>query len=117
MTKGKTYTSEQMARKRERDCKRRAEWKKKVFDHYGRRGSCCGEDHIEFLSIDHITGHGNQQRKDFGTHIVLYHWLVNNGFPEGYQVLCMNCNHAKGKNGGDGLCPHERERNQLKLFA
>ena len=27
-------------------------------------------------------------------------WLKDNGYPSGFQVLCMNCNHAKYRNGG-----------------
>ncbi len=61
---------------------------------------CCGEDNIDFLSIDHINGGGNKHRR-----IVLGHegsgssfhlWLIRNGFPEGYQVLCLSCNASKG---------------------
>ncbi len=59
--------------------------------------ACCGESHFEFLTIDHINGGGNQHMKSLrkiGTN--LYRWLVNNDFPEGYQVLCWNCNCSKG---------------------
>jgi hypothetical protein len=27
------------------------------------------------------------------------------GYPEGFQVLCMNCNWGRYRNGG--VCPHE----------
>jgi len=36
---------------------------------------------------------------------VLYSWLKKNNFPKGFQVLCMNCNFAKGKL---GKCPHQK---------
>ncbi len=29
-----------------------------------------------------------------------YKWLRDAGYPDGFQVLCMNCNHAKYRNGG-----------------
>jgi len=61
--------------------------------------ACCGEEHIEFLTVDHING-----RKDVPeTGQRLYRWLKINNYPEGFQVLCMNCNYAKGKFGN---CPH-----------
>jgi hypothetical protein len=80
-----------------------------VLSHYG--GSppscaCCGEAAFEFLAIDHINGGGNIQRKEFrwksGT--ALFDWLLKN-FPDGYQVLCHNCNMARGCY---GYCPHQK---------
>lgn len=71
------------------------------------RCACCGEGQYEFLGIDHVNGGGGQHRKDpkmRGVHF--YRWLVREGFPEGYQVLCHNCNMAKGFY---GMCPHEMQ--------
>jgi hypothetical protein len=31
--------------------------------------------------------------------------LCKNGFPKGFQTLCMNCNWGKYRNGGQ--CPHK----------
>jgi hypothetical protein len=70
--------------------------------------ACCGESEYDFLSIDHIQGGGTKQRKEqraIGQE--LYYWLKKNEYPEGFQVLCYNCNCAKGFY---GMCPHERER-------
>lgn len=64
---------------------------------------CCGEKHIEFLSIDHINGGGTKLRNEHGRGY-LYYWLVRNNFPTGYRVLCHNCNQAYGTY---GKCPHE----------
>ena len=86
-------------------------WKKQkqlVLDQYGSICSCCGEHRVEFLTIDHINGGGHQHRESLkkkGKNFLF--WLINNNFPEGYQVLCMNCNFSKGL---FGYCPHERER-------
>ena len=66
--------------------------------------ACCKEAHLEFLAIDHINGGGNQHRRENGEN--LYRWLRKNGFPEGYRVLCHNCNMAIGLY---GKCPHEAE--------
>jgi 5-methylcytosine-specific restriction endonuclease McrA len=68
----------------------------------------CGETIIEFLSIDHIIPIGNKARDNqLGTRhgSNLYGWLIRHNFPEGFQVLCMNCNFAKGHY---DKCPHER---------
>ena len=67
--------------------------------------SCCDESIIEFLGIDHIDGGGSIHRKELtklGT--TLYLWLRKNNYPNGYQVLCHNCNLAKGFY---GVCPHK----------
>lgn len=72
--------------------------------------ACCGEDHIEFLEIDHINGGGMQHKKSSGTKqggSWIYWWLRKHGYPEGFQVLCSNCNRAKFR---CGICPHQRER-------
>lgn len=68
--------------------------------------ACCGEKHIEFLSIDHINGGGVKHRKQLGAKWTIYAWLKKNNFPKGYRILCHNCNLSKGFY---GYCPHERE--------
>lgn len=95
-------------RKLEKDARRRQRLKKEVFDHYGRKCSCCGEPCIQFLTIDHIEGGGTKHRKVVGRSSADFHnWLIKNGFPTGFQVLCFNCNCAKGIY---GKCPHEEEQ-------
>lgn len=56
----------------------------------------CGERNVEFLEIDHINGGGNKHKKTEGIGS-MYHYLRNNNFPEGYQILCSNCNIKKVK--------------------
>ena len=65
--------------------------------------NCCGENIIEFLGIDHVNGGGRQHRKQLKISSI-YTWLRKNNYPEGFQVLCHNCNMAKGFY---GKCPHE----------
>lgn len=55
----------------------------------------CGYDDVRALSIDHINGGGNKHRKEIGTGD-LYSWLKRNNFPEGFRVLCMNCQFLTG---------------------
>jgi hypothetical protein len=61
--------------------------------------NCCGENNFENLTIDHIYGGGNKHRLEiFGYKTggsAFYFWLIMNGFPNGYQVLCKKCNSSK----------------------
>jgi hypothetical protein len=77
-----------------------------VLSAYGGRCACCLEDKYEFLAIDHINGGGSKHRQSEAK-TGLYQWLKNNNYPEGFQVLCHNCNMAKGFYGS---CPHEKDR-------
>jgi len=56
----------------------------------------CGEDHLEFLEIDHIFGGGRKQMRETG-YGSIYRLLKFNNYPDGYQVLCSNCNIKKVK--------------------
>jgi len=78
-----------------------------VINHYGKVCQCCGESHIEFLEIDHIDGAGNEHRRSIGSKCGpdFYIWLIKNGYPNGFQVLCANCIRAKYRY---GICPHKK---------
>lgn len=80
---------------------KRAKLKKLIFNHYGNFCKCCGETHLEFLTIDHIDGGGGRHRKEIGSE--LYPWLKKNNFPEGFRTLCLNCNFSLGH---FNHCPH-----------
>ena len=77
--------------------------KKEVFQHYSSvKMACanCGFGDIRALDLDHINGDGaKKRRKLFGSRLcagtTYYRHLRKNGFPEGYQVLCRNCNWIK----------------------
>ena len=87
--------------------KRRA-LRERVFEKYGgAKCRCCGEDHFEFLEIDHVNGDGSNHRRKFPGARSICTWLRANNFPPGFQVLCRNCNTSRGKY---GYCPHELER-------
>lgn len=83
--------------------------KEMILDHYGAKCSCCGEDRLEFMTVDHVNGGGTKHRRDLGGGTAVYRWIVKNNFPEGFRVLCQNCNWGR-RFSKDGLCPHERER-------
>ena len=67
---------------------------------------CCGESEIKFLAIDHIDGSGASHRRELGSQNIC-RWLKKNNFPSGFQVLCHNCNLAKGFY---GVCPHQEKK-------
>lgn len=78
-----------------------------VLKHYGAFCKCCGEEEKLFLEVDHINNDGAEHRKMIkGMDICV--WLVNNNYPDDFQILCANCNHGKYRNAG--ICPHERIR-------
>ena len=104
----KYYKNVEENRKKGREKKRR--WYKKnsemVMKHYGGnppKCACCGETEMSFLVLDHINNNGADERKKIGNGNV-FSWIIRNGFPSGYQVLCANCNTSKLKNGG--ICIH-----------
>jgi hypothetical protein len=74
-----------------------------VFSHYcGGNPHCqcpgCTVTYIGFLQLDHVNGDGGAHRKANGLGTggaKLWGWLKANGYPEGFQVLCCNCNHSK----------------------
>ena len=88
--------------------------KQEVFSHYANplRCVCCGVKGIEFLTVDHII----PKRKMNDEKLIqagftvelkgekLNRWLKNNNYPKGFQILCWNCNFAKGVL---GQCPHQ----------
>lgn len=68
----------------------------------GYRCFWCGITEPLVLCIDHIDNDGSEHRRKLGTlgGAKFYKWLKDNNYPAGFQVLCMNCNHAKYRNGG-----------------
>lgn len=92
---------------RKRHAEIRANDKKVVMEHYGCKCACCGEDEPCFLAVDHINGNGNSHRKKIGKWgSGFFKWLINNQFPNGFQLLCHNCN--MGKHLNSGVCPHKQ---------
>lgn len=87
--------------------------RREVFGHYSNgtfRCACCDESELGFLVIDHIKGRGNEHRQAIFGKINaggwrMHRWLVKQGFPRGFQLLCSNCNTSKGKH---GECVHKR---------
>ena len=98
---------------REKHCKRMADAyaksKSLVFAHYGQSCVCRGESEPLFLHMDHINDDGYKYHVNGDrSHQNVYQWLVSHSFPEGFQVLCANCNDGKKRN--HGICPHKSRR-------
>jgi hypothetical protein len=79
----------------------------KVLCYYGHKCNCCGEAHKDFLAIDHIHNDGAAHRQKVKAGEAMYLWLLKNNFPDGFQLLCHNCNWSKHINGG--CCIHQIE--------
>lgn len=91
--KEEILSKRKIARKKEREL---------VIKHYGGRCECCGQSQFEFLAIDHIEGGGGKHRKKVGN---IAPWLIRNNYPDGFRILCHNCNQSLGVY---GYCPHTK---------
>lgn len=101
-----------------------------VFNAYG-GDHCvlCGATDRRVLCIDHVNGDGAAQRKAMNNihGYKLAAWLRRHGFPNGYRILCYNCNwreaikmsNARGSNTQDAIISKRRrtERRQLVISA
>ena len=90
-----------------------AEKKQEILNYYGAKCNCCGLTDIRFLTVDHVEyGKHNRmskkERRRVGINV--YRQVIREGFPKRFQILCMNCNWAKGVY---GKCPHELERTEI----
>lgn len=88
--------------------------KREVMDAYGGICVCCGETELAFLTIDHADDNGAEHRREMAAESGFeysqagartYRWLRKNGYPEGFRVMCANCNSGRYWNGG--ICPHQ----------
>ena len=75
-----------------------------VLSAYGGACVCCGENEFVFLTIDHIVPIKRHDRLGRDSSYMMCLRLRKEGYPGGYQILCFNCNHAKGTK---MECPHK----------
>lgn len=87
--------SEQEKRWREQSQACHRGYRKRAFMHYGERCVWCGEADKQKLQFDHVNEDGGTHRAAEPSASSLAYWLVKNGFPEGFQVLCRKCNRRK----------------------
>lgn len=106
------YMKKWCIKNRDRNRKENRRVKLQVIFHYSNGKNCCaccGESHIEFLTVDHIKGRGREHRRKTASGISFYKWLRKNNFPDNLdlRILCYNCNCSLGHL---GYCPHNKER-------
>ena len=80
---------------------------KELIQKLGGLCACCGERNTAFLTIDHIHNDGYKLgpgRSSFYRKLVIRARKTGD-WPKDLQVLCMNCNFGKHRNGG--ICPHK----------
>ena len=93
--------------------KKHRELKYEVMKEFSKRQSnsnvpccaCCEESMLKFLTLDHIEG---RKKMGHGKLLIghkLRGWATENDYPDTLQVLCYNCNMAKGL---FGKCPHQK---------
>jgi hypothetical protein len=75
---------------------------------YGNKCSCCGELEPKFLTLEHLKGRNETDKRPSGKKMTgtrMYMKAKKLGYPDYYTILCFNCNSAKGL---FGFCPHTK---------
>lgn len=107
--KEKARLNNQEWRKNNKDSTRKAGRKERsnlkfdVLNHYSNGNMCCAScsfSDIRALQLDHTNNNGAEERKElFGNRLAagttFYRWIRQQGYPEGYGILCANCNIIK----------------------
>jgi hypothetical protein len=88
-----------------------------IWEHYSHgdiKCACCEEREEMFMTLDHVDGGG---RADFQKYpgYGFYLKLIRDNYPDGYRILCMNCNFGRHRNGG--MCPHEVTRSSTSSLS
>lgn len=83
----------------EKNRKWRNDVRVKVLKHYSFYNEIhccsCGVTNLDIMVLDHTRDDGNKHRGEIGKNTNIYIWLNKNGLPEGFQVMCHNCNWFK----------------------
>jgi hypothetical protein len=85
---------------KERNKKNISEKRLLVLTYYSDGKLCCAKcgynADLKALVLDHINNDGYKHRinKSWGGSSIWY-FIIKNNFPEGFQVLCCNCNWIK----------------------
>lgn len=106
-------TPEGHARQRARKRQKLRDQRVMLLRAYGNQCACCGEATPHFLTFDHINGDGRKERPNGKTPP---RWvkeqllrLTTRGRRDDLQILCWNCNVARGQ---WGYC-HDNPQTQL----
>jgi hypothetical protein len=74
-----------------------------IIEKYGGRCVCCSESNLYFLTIDHVNNDGASEKRQLGNSSAIVRKVYREPRSSAYQLLCFNCNCAKGF---FGSCPH-----------
>lgn len=100
--KAAAYHDANRDRLNQRTTERRRAMREQIMQTLGGQCQCCGETTPVFLTIDHVQNDGAKVRH-LHRHLI-YKMILDEGCPsDRYQILCWNCNSAKGIL---GACPH-----------
>ena len=73
--------------------------KQTILGRYGSECVLCGFNDMRALQLDHLNDNGSEERKALGSQkfsgVKFYRYLIKQGLPDGYQILCANCNNIK----------------------
>jgi 5-methylcytosine-specific restriction endonuclease McrA len=96
------WTPEKRKRANKLTVDRNRQLRDEVVSAYGGECVACGETEPLFLTLDHVNNDGHVLRKEssHATSASLYRWVKKHNYPDSIQVLCMNCNFGKARNGG-----------------
>jgi len=92
----------------------RSKMKLDMLEGLGNVCACCGEDNPVFLTLDHINNDGHTHRETLKDHQIIAEARRENWPKDKYQILCMNCNFAKGHY---EECPHKLGQTKEMIYA
>ena len=99
-----------LRKKEERARQERWQAKREIVSHYTQGTNACANPFgqhekpytdIRTLTIDHINGGGSKHKRELKVKKAplhgnyLYAWLIENNYPDGFQILCFNCQRIK----------------------
>ncbi len=74
---------------------------------YGGECHCCGEQRLEFLTVEHLDGSGAEHRREVGTGAAMLRDLRRRKWPQdNIAVACFNCNMGRERTFMK-ICPHQ----------
>ena len=85
--------------------KRRTDDNRELLELLGNECKCCGEAYLPALAVDHVNGDGAEHKKELRynpSHSYFLKHLKAGTLKRPIQLLCHNCNIAKGT---DLTCP------------
>jgi len=89
------YNKKNRIKVNETNRKYRQGLKDKIYSNYKPVCNHCGITDLRCLSIDHVNNDGASERKIYGVSVKFFRYIINQGFPDKYQILCMNCQWIK----------------------